>query len=236
MPLPSDSSTTGSHALNGVGRGLSRCRFPTPSSNRPQIASQSRVWVFSPKRVCPSPKGGGAGYCVSWVGWVGPACSQLGHTGPTGLVWGFGGVVPLPGLQNRTQRHTGPSLFFLPKTSLPLPLKGGGAGYRLSWVGRVGPARSQPGHSGPTGPVCSFAGVTPLSGLQNRTQGHTGPNLVSPPFSLSLSRWQPRQLALQAVIHRLVNRKDRIKQRPVSRSAVQSPYGGGQGFDEILVL
>ena len=162
--------------------------------------------------------------------------SQLGHTPPTGPVWGFAGVVSLAGPQNRTQRHTGPSLFFLPKTSLPLPLKGGGAGYRLSWVGRVGPARSQPGHSGPTGPVCSFAGVTPLSGLQNRTQGHTGPNLVSPPFSLSLSRWQPRQLALQAVIHRLVNRKDRIKQRPVSRSAVQSPYGGGQGFDEILVL
>ena len=137
MPLSSDSPTTGSHALNGVGRGLSRCRFPTPSSNRPQIASQSRVWVFSPKRVCPSPKGGGAGYCVSWVGWVGPACSQLGHTGPTGLVWGFGGVVPLPGLQNRTQRHTGPSLFFLPKTSLPLPLKGGRGGVSsfLGWSG-----------------------------------------------------------------------------------------------------
>ena len=178
MPLPSDSSTTGSHALNGAGRGLSRCRFPTPSSNRPQIASQSRVWVFSPKRVCPSPKGGGAGYCVSWVGWVGPACSQLGHTGPTGLVWGFGGVVPLPGLQNRTQGHTGASLVFLRRTSLPLPLKGGGAGYRLSWVGRVGPARSQPGHVGPTGPVWAFAGVVslpcPLTGHKSPYRAELG--------------------------------------------------------------
>ena len=162
--------------------------------------------------------------------------SQLGHTPPTGPVWGFAGVVSLAGLQNRTQRHTGPSLFFLPKTSLPLPLKGGGAGYRLSWVGRVGPARSQPGHSGPTGPVCSFAGVTPLSGLQNRTQGHTGPNLVSPPFSLSLSRWQSRQLPLQVVVDSFLNRKNRVKQRPVSRSAVQCPHRCRQGFDEILVL
>ena len=54
--------------------------------------------------------------------------SQLGHTPPTGPVWGFAGVVSLAGLQNRTQRHTGPSLFFLPKTSLPLPLNGDGLG------------------------------------------------------------------------------------------------------------
>ena len=54
--------------------------------------------------------------------------SQLAHTGPTGPIWGFAGVVPLPGPQSRTQGHTGASLVFLRRTSLPLPLKGEGRG------------------------------------------------------------------------------------------------------------
>ena len=37
---------------------------------------------------------------------------QLPHTPPTGSVWGFAGVVPLPGPHNRTQGHTGPCLVF----------------------------------------------------------------------------------------------------------------------------
>ena len=108
-PLPPDSLTTGSHTSNRAGLGLGWCCFPTPPSDRPKTAAQGRVWVFSPKRAYPPPKGGGAGYRLSWVG---PARSQLGHAGPTGLVWGFAGVVPLPGSQNRTQALTGPSLVF----------------------------------------------------------------------------------------------------------------------------
>ena len=61
---------------------------------------------------------------------------QLPHTPPTGPVWGFGGVAPLPGLQNRTRVLTGPSLFFLPQNQLTPPPKGGGAGYHL--LGFVG--------------------------------------------------------------------------------------------------
>lgn len=53
----------------------------------------------------------------------------------------------------------GPSLVFLPRTRLPLPLKGGGAGYHLSWVGRVGSVRSKLGHAGSTGPTLFLAGV-----------------------------------------------------------------------------
>ena len=53
---------------------------------------------------------------------------QLAQTDPTGPVWGFAGVVPLPGQKNRTQALTGASLDFLPRTSLPLPLKGEGRG------------------------------------------------------------------------------------------------------------
>ena len=51
---------------------------------------------------------------------------QLPHTPPTGSVWGFAGVASLLDLQKRTQGHTGASLVFLPKTSLPLPLRGRG--------------------------------------------------------------------------------------------------------------
>ena len=73
----------------------------------------------------------------AWMGWLFliPVCrcprirSQLAHTGPTGPVTRFAGVrFPLLGPQNRTQGHTGASLDFLPRTSLPLPLKGEGRG------------------------------------------------------------------------------------------------------------
>lgn len=72
----------------------------------------------------------------------------------------------------------GPSLVFLPRTRLPLPLKGEGRGItHLSWVGRVGSVRSKLGHAGSTGPTLFLAGAGPLPGLQNRTQGHTGSSL-----------------------------------------------------------
>ena len=54
---------------------------------------------------------------------------QGSHAGPTGLVWGCTGVVPLPSLQNGTQGHTGPSSVFVRKTyKFTPPPKGGGAG------------------------------------------------------------------------------------------------------------
>ena len=109
--------------------------------------------------------------------------SQLGHTPPTGPVWGFAGVVsPTRPPKPHTGPHRGEFDFF-PRMSLPLPPKGGGAGYRLSWVGRVGPARSKLGHACPTGPVTCFAGVAPLPGSQKRTQALTGPSLVLTLFS-----------------------------------------------------
>ena len=108
-PLPPDSLTTGSHTSNRAGLQLRWCCFPTPPSNRPRIVAQGRV-LFSPQNeLTPPPKGGGAGY---HLGWVRPARSQPGYAGPTGPVWGFAGVVPLPGLQNCTKGHTGASLVF----------------------------------------------------------------------------------------------------------------------------
>ena len=60
--------------------------------------------------------------------------SQLAHTGPAGLVWGFAGIVSLTWL---SKSHTGPhrvDFVFSPKNELTPPPKGGGAGYCLSRV------------------------------------------------------------------------------------------------------
>ena len=65
---------------------------------------------FSPQNEVPPPPKGGGGYHFSWVGRVGFVPSKLGHAGSTGLTLFLTGVVPLPGLQNRTQGHTGSSL------------------------------------------------------------------------------------------------------------------------------
>ena len=113
---------------------------------------------------------------------------QLAHTPPTGRVCCFAGVVSLPGPQSRTQGHTGASLVFLRRTSLPLPLKGEGLdiaflwGFGFSLAVAFGNRWPQLAHTGPTGRVCCFGGVVPLPGSHNRTQGRTGPNLVSPSF------------------------------------------------------
>ena len=78
----------------------------------------------------PPPKGGGAGFCSS-LGFrvflavaCGNCCSQPPHAGPTGPVWGFAGVVSLPGFQNRTQGRTGASLVFIAFSWCALGLAG----------------------------------------------------------------------------------------------------------------
>ena len=171
---------------------------------------------------------------LDWsLSWIRP---QLAHTPPTGPARNFGGVASLSGSQNRTQGHTGGRVCFSPQNELTPPPKGEGLG--IAFLGFVGFAllvhkrltRLQQHLSGAA--LVSF----PLPGPQNRTQGHTGARLVSPPFPGALLLRQSRQLLLQMAIHRLVDGQDRVKQRPVSRGSVQCPHGSGQGFDEMLVL
>ena len=99
------------------------------------------------------------------------------HSGPTGRVRSFPGVVSPTRPQNRTQCRTGASLVFLPKTSLPLPLKGEGLGiaflgfacFRCSFTtGSYWPNRAG----------LELRWFVSLSRPQNRTQGHTGVSLV----------------------------------------------------------
>ena len=57
--------------------------------------------------------------------WIRP---QLPHSGPTGPVWGFAGVVSLPRSLIHHKSPQGAESGFLPRTSSPLPLKGEGLG------------------------------------------------------------------------------------------------------------
>ena len=106
----------------------------------------------------------------AWMGWFSliqvRRCHGFVHSCPTRPQQGLFGaslvLLPYSTSKNAHRATQGRVWFFSSKTSLPLPPKGGGAGYRLSWVGRVCPARSQPGHVGPTGPVWCCAGVVSL--------------------------------------------------------------------------
>ena len=105
--------------------------------------------------------------------------SQLGHTPPTGLVWGLGGVASLPGpLTGQKSPHRA-KFVFLPRTGLPLPLKGEGLDIAfLWWFGfslavAFGNCWPQLGHTPPTGRVWGFGGVTFLTWL---SKSHTGPH------------------------------------------------------------
>ena len=100
-----------SHRFNRAGLGLCWCCFPTRIS-KPHIALHRTSCGFvSQNEVAPPPLGGGAGIThLSWIGQVGFVRSKLDHAGSTGPTLFLAGIVPLPGLQNRTQGHTGPSL------------------------------------------------------------------------------------------------------------------------------
>ena len=132
----------------------------------------------------------------AWMGWLSPIpfrrCPGFAHNWPTRLQQGWSGASLVsflhPVLKLAKNRRTGASLDFLPRTSLPLPLKGEGLdiaflwGFGFSLAVAFGNCWPQLGHAGPTGPVRGFSGVVPLPGSHNRTQGRTGPNLVSPSF------------------------------------------------------
>ena len=141
--------------------------------------------------------------------------SQLAHTPPTG--WSGASLVSFlyPVLKLAKNRRTGASLDFLPRTSLPLPLKGEGAGYRLSWVCWVCPARAQLPHTAPTGPFWGLAGIRSLLSFQNRTQATQALVWFSPFFPPAFLLRQSRQILLQLVIHRLLDGADRVEQVPL---------------------
>ena len=82
----------------------------------------------------------------AWMGWLSPIpfrrCPGFAHNWPTRLQQGWSGASLVsflyPVLKLAKNRRTGASLDFLPRTSLPLPLKGEGLG--IVFLGLVGSA------------------------------------------------------------------------------------------------
>ena len=160
----------------------------------------------------------------AWMGWLSPIpfrrCPGFAHNWPTRPQQGWSGASLVsflyPVLKLAKNRRTGASLDFLPRTSLPLPLKGEGPGI-----------------------VClGFVGFAPLghSCLTRLQQGRFGGWLVFAPYSASKTAhratqalvWfspffppafllrQSRQILLQLVIHHLLDGADRVKKIPIS--------------------
>ena len=86
------------------------------------------------------------------------------------------------------------------------------------------------------GQTCSLQVQVPYPASKTAHRATRGRVWGSPSFSCSLSRWQSCQLPLQVVVDGFVYWQNRVEQRPVSCGPVQCPYGGGQGFDEMLIL
>ena len=101
----------------------------------------------------------------------GNCCSHASNRACSELRWCcFPIRLPKP----HTGPHGGASLFFSPKRAYPSP-KGGGAGYRFSWVCWVCSARSQTAHTAPTAPVWGCAGVvSPTRPPKPHTGAHRG--------------------------------------------------------------
>lgn len=89
-------STGAPHGFNRACEELPWCRSPTRPTKPHTGLHRAEFWFSLQNELTPPPKGGGAGYRLSWVGRVCPARSKLGHVGPTGPVRGFPGVVSLP--------------------------------------------------------------------------------------------------------------------------------------------
>ena len=72
----------------------------------------------------------------------------------------------------------------------------------------------------------------PLPGPQNRTQGHTGANLVSPSFPGALLLRQTSKLSFQVVVDGFLDRTDGELQRSIPHLAFTSPHLGWFHVDE----
>ena len=180
----------------------------------------------------------------AWMGWLSPIpfrrCPGFAHNWPTRLQQGWSGASLVsflyPVLKLAKNRRTRASLDFLPRTSLPLPLKGEGPGI-----------------------VClGFVGFAPLghSCLTRLQQGRFGGWLVFAPYSASKTAhratqalvWfspffppafllrQSRQILLQLVIHRLLDGANRVKKIPISHQACLCFYLRGLRVDQSLLF
>ena len=141
-----------------------------------------------------------------------------------------------PVLKLAKNRRTGASLDFLPRTSLPLPLKGEGPG--IVCLGFVGFAlliynrltRLQQGRFG------GWLVFAPYSASKTAHRATQALVWFSPFFPPAFLLRQSRQILLQLVIHRLLDGADRVKKIPISHQACLCFYLRGLRVDQSLLF
>lgn len=125
---------------------------------------------------------------------------------------------------------------FLPRTSLPLPLKGEGPG--IVCLGFVGFAlliynrltRLQQGRFG------GWLVFAPYSASKTAHRATQALVWFSPFFPPAFLLRQSRQILLQLVIHRLLDGADRVKKIPISHQACLCFYLRGLRVDQSLLF
>ena len=199
-----------------------------------------------------------------WLCWC---CSLPGSQnrtqGRTGPVWGCVGVVPLPDSQNRTRMLTGASFVFVPQKEVTPPPKGGGAGYRFSWV-RSFLTRRSPVLYRRKRRILRIQGL--LSAVALATAGHNrvtlaqqglfGASLVSFPYPASKTAqratqgrvWlslsfpgalllrQTSKLSFQVVVDSFLDGPDGELQGAIPHLTRLSTYLSGFHIDELFLL
>ena len=166
--------------------------------------------------------------------------SQLAHTPPTGLVWGFAGVASLPCPHNRPKTAAQGRVLFSPQNELTPPPKGGGAGFCSVFGVRV--------------PGSCLWQLLATTGSHGSNRAGLGLRLVSFPYPAPITahraaqgrvwfhrlflvcffcRQSPASWLLQLVIHRLLDGADGELQRPISHLAGFRAHLGGLHVDEL---
>ena len=168
----------------------------------------------------------------AWMGWLSPIpfrrCPGFAHNWPTRLQqgWSWASLVSFlyPVLKLAKNRRTGASLDFLPRTSLPLPLKGEGPG--IVCLGFVGFAPL--GHSCLTrlqqGRFGGWLVFAPYSASKTAHRATQALVWFSPLFPGALWVWQSYQIPLQLVFHCFLDGSDRVTQIPVPHQACLGFY------------
>ena len=163
----------------------------------------------------------------AWRGWLSliqvRRCSGFAHSWVTLAQQGLSGVSLVsflyPVLKLAKNRRTGASLDFLPRTSLPLPLKGEGPG--IVCLGFVGFAPL--GHSCLTrlqqGRFGGWLVFAPYSASKTAHRATQALVWFSPLFPGALWVWQSYQIPLQLVFHCFLDGSDRVTQIPVPHQA-----------------
>ena len=161
-----------------------------------------------------------------------PKPPQWSHTASTGLVCGFAGVAPYPALKTAHKAAQG-RVWFLPRTNLPLPLKGEGLGIILVGFALLAHNRATLAQQGRSGASLVSFPYPASKTAQKATQGRVWLSLS---FPGALLLRQASKLSFQVVVDSFLDGPDGELQGAIPHLAGLGTHLGGFHVDELLVL